>query len=535
MDKPPSPKEGNAGLKKFYDYMKLRESATKRRFDHEFNIKELSRWEKYYFTLSSKHPKESEKSNHYLKVSKLCRILIDEYGPISSPKKRPPKPFTPTPFKYPQFPDYITHRIHFMESPNIKRRRAARLAEHAPFISRQTSVKGRVLLSVGMTTNEVLLFERIVDTLDGLASSGMKSSGFGSNFHQADIMHDNKNANRYSWQARLPDNDCTYFGYKGVPGDLPSLDVAVFWDPDPGWRNIMKLTNENRMEEALTLVETMPIADREHLLDEVIYLHFLTNTIPKAEDLVYLSKRHIQKSLISDQLKEEFNEFQKYLDRELLANPPELKKIHSLSDDYGEWFKPVRPPASDWLAIKESRSIWTKQGGSRGRIFAINYYIDHDNIERNFKEYMVAAENAFRHDRLISKKNAERAWVSEETLLSLVKKFWPSAISQWSPHFLGLQSIDIYIPEENLAIEYQGQQHYEPVDFFGGEKSFIKTCERDDRKRKLLEFHNVKLLEWRYDVPIKTSELERRLNDLGIEIPGNSCEPDRNDNFSFEL
>lgn len=57
----------------------------------------------------------------------------------------------------------------------------------------------------------------------------------------------------------------------------------------------------------------------------------------------------------------------------------------------------------------------------------------------------------------------------------------------------GLQ-LDFYIPSKNIAIECQGGQHFKPVKWFGGEKGFELTVERDNRKRKLCEEHGVKLL-----------------------------------------
>ena len=41
---------------------------------------------------------------------------------------------------------------------------------------------------------------------------------------------------------------------------------------------------------------------------------------------------------------------------------------------------------------------------------------------------------------------------------------------------------DFYIPSLNLLIEYQGIQHFKPVDFFGGEKSFKEIIFRDKIK-----------------------------------------------------
>jgi hypothetical protein len=48
-----------------------------------------------------------------------------------------------------------------------------------------------------------------------------------------------------------------------------------------------------------------------------------------------------------------------------------------------------------------------------------------------------------------------------------------------------LLHFDVYFPELNIAIGYQGIQHQKPIDFFGGEQAFIKNQERDYRKKQL--------------------------------------------------
>ena len=60
--------------------------------------------------------------------------------------------------------------------------------------------------------------------------------------------------------------------------------------------------------------------------------------------------------------------------------------------------------------------------------------------------------------------------------------------------WLGLQSLDFYLPDYNVGIECQGEQHFEPVERFGGNKGFKKILERDKRKKALCEKHGVKLL-----------------------------------------
>lgn len=57
---------------------------------------------------------------------------------------------------------------------------------------------------------------------------------------------------------------------------------------------------------------------------------------------------------------------------------------------------------------------------------------------------------------------------------------------------------DFYIPNLNLCIEYNGLQHYKPVEFFGGEKYFIEIKRRDDIKKKYCKDNNIRLLIIKY-------------------------------------
>jgi hypothetical protein len=42
--------------------------------------------------------------------------------------------------------------------------------------------------------------------------------------------------------------------------------------------------------------------------------------------------------------------------------------------------------------------------------------------------------------------------------------------------------LDVWVPSEQLALEYQGEQHFFPVKFFGGANKFKKTQARDIEK-----------------------------------------------------
>lgn len=48
------------------------------------------------------------------------------------------------------------------------------------------------------------------------------------------------------------------------------------------------------------------------------------------------------------------------------------------------------------------------------------------------------------------------------------------------------------------VIEYQGQQHYEPVKYFGRKDSFVKQQKYDEEKRKYYKENNIQLIEMPY-------------------------------------
>ena len=53
---------------------------------------------------------------------------------------------------------------------------------------------------------------------------------------------------------------------------------------------------------------------------------------------------------------------------------------------------------------------------------------------------------------------------------------------------------DFYIPEYKIAIECQGEQHFRPVDYFGGVEEYNKLVERDKKKKRLSDENGVKML-----------------------------------------
>lgn len=59
----------------------------------------------------------------------------------------------------------------------------------------------------------------------------------------------------------------------------------------------------------------------------------------------------------------------------------------------------------------------------------------------------------------------------------------------------GTLRIDFFIPSIKIAIEYNGEQHYGPTAFFGGEERYKLQMARDSRKRNWCRSHGIRLIE----------------------------------------
>jgi hypothetical protein len=103
-------------------------------------------------------------------------------------------------------------------------------------------------------------------------------------------------------------------------------------------------------------------------------------------------------------------------------------------------------------------------------------------------------------------------WKSEGSLYKLVLSLYNDTRFQYIPEWLEPQSLDVYIPSLNVAIEYQGQQHFTSVDFFGGELSLERQRELDNQKKELCRVNGIHLIDWRYDEDITEENLINKLN-----------------------
>ena len=139
-------------------------------------------------------------------------------------------------------------------------------------------------------------------------------------------------------------------------------------------------------------------------------------------------------------------------------------------------------------------------------------------IRNNFEPYVDLLVRSADMDRRTARAEARRRlsisrWVREEELYHLIRTLFPQRTirREASPAWLGQQRLDIYLPELALAIEHQGEQHYYPIDVFGGKHAFEKTQQRDQRKRALCRENSVAVVDIRFDDPLTIASLRNRL------------------------
>ena len=128
--------------------------------------------------------------------------------------------------------------------------------------------------------------------------------------------------------------------------------------------------------------------------------------------------------------------------------------------------------------------------------FCLQDWILRDGLRLLLKHYLRIAENNYRKSQGIETVENSLIWKSENELYQLISTSFPDEVivQQATPIWLVDQRFDIYFPKRNIAIEYQGRQHYEAVDFFGGDEGLKKTKERDRKKRERCRKNGCKLL-----------------------------------------
>lgn len=189
-----------------------------------------------------------------------------------------------------------------------------------------------------------------------------------------------------------------------------------------------------------------------------------------------LSHGEIEEVLAVDFVKENINI--EFLSHEALAD---LLKIDGI-ERYGMFVEDVY-----YIDHMKNRAslIFNKPGVIRKHVKI---------LKKNFR----ALENRLRKRKGFDKVGT---FFTEKLLVQKLKEHFPylNIIPQYSPQWLSPQRLDVFIEECNIAVEYQGIQHFVSIDFFGGTEGLNLRKNLDRIKRiKCLE-NNVKLIEITYE------------------------------------
>jgi tetratricopeptide (TPR) repeat protein len=136
-------------------------------------------------------------------------------------------------------------------------------------------------------------------------------------------------------------------------------------------------------------------------------------------------------------------------------------------------------------------------------------------------QWMKNAENALRATKGLPKIGEK--WFSETILYNIVAKIFSElgyeVVHHSYPPFLRRQELDIHIPALNLGIEYNGLQHYEPIEFFGGQEGFEKRQALDEKNKRLCKENGVTLVSFKYDEPLEENLVRSKLYNAISKIP----------------
>lgn len=87
--------------------------------------------------------------------------------------------------------------------------------------------------------------------------------------------------------------------------------------------------------------------------------------------------------------------------------------------------------------------------------------------------------------------NGRQTSFTEQAIFYYIKKMYSDAISRYKADFLGLMELDIYIPSQNIAIEYDGKPWHS--------KGVKGKYEREQRKFKICQNNHIELVRIRED------------------------------------
>jgi hypothetical protein len=113
-----------------------------------------------------------------------------------------------------------------------------------------------------------------------------------------------------------------------------------------------------------------------------------------------------------------------------------------------------------------------------------------------------------------------KAWVQETALFQIVQRLYPEreVVHHYRADFLQGLELDVFVPELKLGLEYQGVQHFEPVEHWGGSEGLDELRERDKLKARLCRRAGVALVHVRYDDPLNEEHVAGKIEQARLAL-----------------
>lgn len=196
-----------------------------------------------------------------------------------------------------------------------------------------------------------------------------------------------------------------------------------------------------------------------------------------------------------DKRKSDYHQIQRKLSDDFIKakHPVVLKYTKKVSENKKQ-FSVKSPLSNYWIRFDEHKLGLSSYTGQSKNSFI--FFIENE-LTKIFKSFIFEHENLFRESRGLPR--IGEGWISETDLYYQLKNYFSktTVIHHGKPKWLGRQHVDIWFSKWKIGIEYQGEQHDKPIDYFGGQSSFEMGISRDLRKKELFRENGATLIEVR--------------------------------------
>lgn len=181
------------------------------------------------------------------------------------------------------------------------------------------------------------------------------------------------------------------------------------------------------------------------------------------------------------------------------------------------------------LLVKKYGEFSLKSYSEQKEYLYVNGMMKYDFSPLNFLSYFPNHDISKNAMKKLSNSLLKAEWKSEVRLFLIFWSYYPDSIQHYKTKWLGKQHLDIFIPSLNVAVEYQGEQHYTDNIFIG--ENFEKIKFLDEQKRKRCKENKVTLIEWPYTYMISEINVLCELKKIGIEQIPAPCKYKRWENI----